>query len=271
MTKEEEEKMEIINAHAHIYPEKIAQKATIAIGDFYNIDMSLPAGTAEKLIEDGQKCGVTKYVVHSVATTAHQVRSINEFIKREMDEHQEFIGFMTLHPDLSLEEIKEEIDWCVKNGFKGVKLHPDFQKFYVDEERAENIFKSVGDKLCILIHMGDDRYDFSKPERLVKMAKKYPNVNFIGAHFGGYRCWDDAPLYKGLENVYFDTSSSLPFITPEKACELIRLLGVERFLFGTDFPMWDTANEMERFNKIKLSETERKLILSGNIKKLLKI
>ena len=71
--------------------------------------MSLPAGTAEKLIDDGQKCGVTKYVVHSVATTAHQVRSINEFIKREMDEHQEFIGFMTLHPDLSLEEIKEEI------------------------------------------------------------------------------------------------------------------------------------------------------------------
>ncbi|MBQ3115558.1 MAG: amidohydrolase family protein [Clostridia bacterium] len=263
--------MQIIDAHAHIYPEKIAKKATVAIGDFYDIKMDMPAGTAESLIEEGGRAGVTGYVVHSVATTAHQVRSINEFIKKEIDEHKEFIGFMTLHQDLTEQEVKEEVDWCIKNGFKGVKLHPDFQKFYIDGENAQKFYQIIGDRLPILFHVGDDRYDFSAPERLVKMAKKYPNVRFIGAHFGGYRNWHLAELYRGLDNVYFDTCSSLAFISPEKAKEIIDMLGAERFFFATDFPMWDATKELDRFMAINLSENQRKMILYKNIKKFLKI
>lgn len=263
--------MEIFDSHAHIYPTKIAQKATNAIGVFYDIKMEMPEGTAEQLLEDGKRAGVKRYVVHSVATTAHQVRSINEFIKREMDDHNEFIGFMTLHQDLTEEEVQREVDWCIANGFKGVKLHPDFQKFYIDGENAQKFYKIIGNRLPILFHVGDDRYDFSEPERIVKMAKKYPNVNFIAAHFGGYRCWHKAHLYKGLKNVYFDTCSSLAFISSEKAKSIIELLGADRFFFATDFPMWDAKKELERFNAINLTEKEREMILSGNIKKLLKI
>ena len=263
--------MEIINAHAHIYPEKIAEKATVAIGEFYSLEMKVKAGTTAQLIADGGASGVTKYLVHSVATTAHQVRSINEFIKREVDLHKEFIGFMTLHPDLTEEELNSEISWATENGFKGVKLHPDFQKFYVDGERAEKIYKAVGDKFPILLHMGDDRYDYSKPERLVKMLQKYPNVTFISAHFGGYRCWNDYYLYKGFNNVYFDTCSSLAFISTTLAETIIKELGADKFFFATDFPMWDTKAELERFNKIPLTNNEKEMILAGNIKRLLKL
>ena len=263
--------MEIINAHAHIYPEKIAQKATDTIGVFYDIKMEMPAGTAEKLIEDGNKAGITGYVVHSVATTAHQVRSINEFIKYEVDLHPEFIGFMSLHPSLSEEDVENEVAWAISNGFKGVKLHPDFQQFYVDGEDAEKLYRVIGDKLPILLHMGDDRYDYSKPERLVKMAKKYPNVTFIAAHFGGYRCWSDYEAYKGLNNVYFDTCSSLAFIDVLTAKKIIDTLGADKFFFATDFPMWDSVAELERFNKIPLTNNEKEMILAGNIKKLLKL
>ena len=266
-----EVKMEIIDAHAHIYPDKIAEKATGAIGDFYNIKMEMPAGTAERLIEEGNNAGVSRYIVHSCATKPHQVRSINEFIKSEIDKHKQFIGFMTLHQDLSEEDIEKEVSWCVQNGFKGVKLHPDFQKFYIDGEDAEKIYRVIGDRLPILLHVGDDRYEYSKPKRLALMAKKYPNVNFIAAHFGGYRCWDDVGVFVGLKNVYFDTCSSLMFIDAKKARELIDLLGAERFFFATDFPMWDAVGELNRFNNIELSEKEREMILSGNIKKLLKI
>ena len=76
--------MEIIDSHAHIYPAKIAEKATVAIGDFYDIKMEMPAGTSERLIEEGTKAGISKFVVHSCATKAQQVRSINEFIKRKL-------------------------------------------------------------------------------------------------------------------------------------------------------------------------------------------
>jgi predicted TIM-barrel fold metal-dependent hydrolase len=263
--------MEIIDARAHIYPEKIAKKATETIGIFYDIKMEMPAGTPERLIEDGKNAGISRYVIHSVATTAHQVRSINDFIKREMDAHPEFIGFITLHQDLSDEEVKAEVSWAVENGFKGIKLHPDFQKFNIDGENAEKFYRAASGKLPILFHVGDDRYDFSAPERLVRMAKKYPEATFIAAHFGGYRRWDDAVLYQGLENVYFDTCSSLPFITPKKAKELIDMLGADRFFFATDFPMWDARGELERFNKIPLSESERRMILSENLKRILKI
>ena len=99
--------MEIINSHAHIYPPKIAEKATDAISNFYDIKMSTDKGTAEILLEKGKRAGVSRFVVHSVATSTKQVHSINEFILREMGEHSEFIGFMALHPDMSEEEIAE--------------------------------------------------------------------------------------------------------------------------------------------------------------------
>lgn len=263
--------MEIIDAHAHIYPDKIAKKATDAIGDFYDIPMEMPAGTADSLLKDGKKAGIERFIVHSCATKPEQVCHINDFIKAEIDNHSEFIGFMTLHQDLSEEDIKKEVIRCKKAGFKGVKLHPDFQKFYIDEEKAEKIYRSVGKDFPILFHTGDNRYEYSKPRRLVEMAKKYPDVTFIGAHFGGYRCWDDAYLYKGLKNVYFDTCSSLAFITKEKAKEIINMHGAEKFFFGTDFPMWDATKELERFMQIDLTDSEREMILSGNIKKILQL
>ena len=263
--------MEIINAHAHIYPEKIAAKATDTIGIFYDIKMQMPAGTAERLIEDGKEAGVTRFVVHSVATTAHQVRSINEFIKKECEEHPEFIGFITLHQDLTEEEVFHEVEWALQNNFRGIKLHPDFQKFNIDDEIAEKFYRAASGKLPILLHIGDDRYDFSKPYRLVNMAKKYPGVTFIAAHFGGYRCWADAPIYQGLDNVYFDTCSSLPFISAEEAKRLIDLFGADKFFFATDFPMWDSKTELERFNQIPLTSEEREMMFSKNIKRVFKI
>lgn len=263
--------MEIIDAHAHIYPVKIAEKATVAIGEFYDIKMAMPAGVPDKLIEIGKKAGISRFIVHSCATKAAQVRSINEFIKAEMKEHKEFLGFMTLHQDLTEEETFEEVEWCVRNGFHGVKLHPDFQKFYIDDEKVEKIYRAVGDKFPILFHTGDNRYEYSKPYRLAKVAAKFKNVNFIGAHFGGYRCWNELDCYCGLDNVYFDTSSSLPFISAEKATGLIRKFGAEKFFFGTDFPMWNASEELERFYKLGLSDAEREKIFALNVKALLKL
>ena len=263
--------MEIIDAHAHIYPAKIAEKATEAIGAFYDIKMAMPAGVPERLIANGKKAGISRFVVHSCATKAAQVRPINEFIKREMDEHKEFLGFMTLHEDLTEEQVYEEVEWCVNNGFKGVKLHPDFQKFYIDDKNVEKFYRVVGDKLPILFHTGDDRYEYSKPYRLAAVAKKFKNVNFIGAHFGGYRCWNELDCYTGLDNVYFDTSSSLSFISKEKAESLIRKFGSDKFFFGTDFPMWDACEEIARFNALSLSDGEKEKIFATNIKRLLKL
>jgi len=262
--------MEIIDAHAHIYPSKIAEKATKAIGDFYDLEMEL-TGSPDALLTEGRAAGISRFVVHSCATKASQVRAINEFIKEETEKHKEFIGFMTLHQDMTEDEIDEEVSFCITSGFKGIKLHPDFQRFYIDDENAEKFYRVVGNRLPFLFHAGDNRYEFSKPYRLAAAAKKYKNVRFIGAHFGGYRCWNETEVYEGLDNVYFDTSSSLAFISAEDAKKMIERRGAERFFFGTDFPMWEAKEELARFDKVPLSSSEKEKILAGNIKSFLEL
>ena len=259
-------KYRIIDAHCHIYPQKIAAKAVTAIGEFYGIKMG-EDGTSESLIREGQTIGVERYVVHSTATTVHQVRSINEYIYSEMQAHPEFIGFMTLHNEMASEDIEAEVELALSRGMKGVKLHPDFQKFNIDD--AENIYEVTKGRLPILLHMGDRRYDYSAPERLRKMAEKYPEQVFIGAHFGGYSVWDKVGCLKDLPNVYFDTSSSLYFLDKQRAADLIHEFGHERYFFGTDFPMWRHEEEFARFLALPLTEEEREDVLFNNAARVL--
>ena len=90
----------IIDAHAHIFPDKIAQKATDNIGKFYDLYMNFD-GTADSLINQGSECGVSKYVVQSVATVPHQVKRINDFIVQSVAKYPDkLIGFGSLHPDM---------------------------------------------------------------------------------------------------------------------------------------------------------------------------
>ncbi len=265
---EQQKKYRIIDAHCHIYPSKIAAKAVNAIGNFYGIKMS-EDGTVNSLLREGASIGVEKYVVHSTATTVHQVHSINEYIHGEMEQHPEFIGFMTLHNEMDNQSIEDEVDLAIYRGMKGVKLHPDFQKFNIDD--AENIYRVTAGRLPILLHMGDKRYDFSSPQRLRKMAEKYPEQIFIGAHFGGYSVWDKVECLKDLPNVYFDTSSSLWFLDKSRAADFIHRFGPKRYFFGTDFPMWKHDEELARFLALDLTEEEREDILYNNAARVLGI
>ena len=124
---------EVIDAHCHIYPEKIAEKAVRGTDKFYDI-VSKFKGTASELIEQKAFNGVDKFVVQSVATTPHQVKSINEFVAKEVELYGDFIvGLGTLHPES--QTIKEDVLHLIELGLKGVKLHPDIQNFKIDEER----------------------------------------------------------------------------------------------------------------------------------------
>lgn len=259
---------EIIDTHAHIFPESIATKAVKNIGNFYKIFGDCSAGTAQNLVDEGSKHGVSHYVVHSTATTPRQVRSINNFISSMTEIHSEFTGLMTLHPDQTSEEIRSEIAYALAKGLKGVKLHPDFQEFQINEERAEKIYRETEGVLPILFHTGDSRYDFSTPTRLADVARRHPKQICIAAHFGGYDEWEKIGCYAGLDNIYFDTCSSLFFLSPEQARNIISSFGAEKFMFATDYPMWKYETEIERFLKIPLTEHERKLIFSENAKKM---
>ncbi|MBQ3848389.1 MAG: amidohydrolase family protein [Clostridia bacterium] len=266
--------MPIYNMHTHIFPQKIAEKATDSIGQFYDIPMEM-IGTSEALLDGGREIGVEKYLVCSVATKAAQVESIYSFVADECRKHPEFIGYGSLHPDC--ENIEKEVDNLVKLGLKGIKLHPDFQLFNIDDEKAMPIYEQASERgLPILCHMGDNRYTYSHPSRLMKVMKRFPKLIVIAAHLGGYQAWDDAEKceldgrpYFGNENMFIDTSSSLPFVDPVRAVKIIRRHGVERTFFGTDSPMWNEKKELERFMALPLTDDEKEKILGINAKRFL--
>jgi len=259
----------IIDAHAHIFPDKIAAKATENIGRFYDLAMSYSSGSSERLLASGEKIGVSCYLVCSTATRAEQVAAINDFVAGEVKKHSEFIGLGTLHPDTK--NYEEEVERVISLGLKGIKLHPDFQKFQIDDEKMLPVYRYLAGKLPILFHTGDKRYDYSSPKRLRRVLDKVPELVAIAAHFGGYTEWDDAYEYLKCENVYFDTSSSLFALSKEQAVKMIEHLGEDRFMFGTDFPMWDHETEYRRFLNLDLPAEVNRKILCENFNRLFKI
>lgn len=260
---------EIIDAHAHIFPSAIAEKATVNIGRFYDLHMD-SCGSSKKLIESGSKIGTSLYLVCSVATVPHQISHINEFIAGECRENNCFFGFGSTHP-LS-ENIEGDIEQIKALGLNGVKLHPDFQTFDADSPEAFKIYEIIGDSLPLLIHCGDDRYDYSSPKRIANIARNFPELRLIASHLGGYQRWDEAHEYlRGFENVRFDVCSSLAFMTPEKAAEHIHNFGAENCFFGTDFPMWSHDAELKRLMAVGLTDAELRGILAGNFKTFMNI
>lgn len=261
----------IIDAHCHIYPDKIAQKAADATGKFYET-VSLMDGTVSTLIKEGKRAGISHFLVQSVATTPHQVSSINRFIAKTVKNSDgTMTGFGTMHP--MSDDMDRDIEEVMSLGLEGVKLHPDIQNFKIDDFRMLKIYELCEkNKLPVLMHTGDKRYDNSNPNRLVPILETYTDMVVIGGHFGGYSVWDDAQKYlAGYENFYVDTSSSLWKISPEKAKELIETYGADKVLFGTDYPMWNPKEEIEKFMKIDISDEDRQKIFYDNAAKLLKL
>ncbi len=254
------------DAHAHIYPQKIAEKATASVGAFYDLKMD-NVGLPEVLLKEGRAAGIDRFAVCSVATRVEQVRSINAFIEGECRKHPEFVGLAAWHQDI--EDIEGELEDIIGRGLRGIKLHPDFQEFQIDDPKLMPFYRAAHRRgLPILFHTGDRRKDFSSPRRLARLLDKLPELTCIAAHLGGYTEWDAARECLEGPNVYVDTSSSLMFISRDEALRSIEHFGTDKVMFGTDFPMWRAGEELERFFGLGLTEEENRMILYGNFARL---
>ena len=253
--------VEIIDFHAHIYPDKIAEKASQATGDFYGITPAY-SGTSKELLTSGKAAGISRFVLLPVATKPDQVSHINDFIADEVSAHNEFYGFGTLHPDC--ENILKETEHIISLGLKGIKLHPDTQQFNTDDKRLFEVFDYIQGKIPLLVHCGDKRFDFSHPRRLKNVIDNFPHLQVIAAHLGGWSLFDEAFELLKDENCYLDISSTMMFLPPEQVEHYIHGYGVERILFGTDFPLWRPEQEVASFRRLNLSSFEFERIAYKN-------
>ena len=172
--------MTVVDAHVHVYPEKIALRAAESVGDFYQYPM-FKEGSIPAMLAAVEGSPITHHIIYSVATKPSNVESINDFIAAECKKHPNFVGFMAMHQDYPNPEA--EIERAIGLGLRGMKLHPDTQKVNMDDDRLMRIYELIEGRMPLVMHCGDYRTDFSHPRRMKHILHEFPNLVVDAAHF----------------------------------------------------------------------------------------
>ncbi|MDR1196048.1 MAG: amidohydrolase family protein [Endomicrobium sp.] len=262
--------MEIIDSHCHIWPEKVAQKAKEYLEKAFNHKMiDLPvADNLLKYMDDG---AISKSVISSVASRPDQVISINNWLFSIRNDR--FIPFASMHPffyefagsGALAEEMKR-----IKDNACGIKLQPEFQNFYVDDEKAFPLYEKLQKfNLPVIFHCGIELSSpgeiKSSPERIIKLLDKFPEMKVIGAHMGGFMIWEKAFETLAGKNIYFDTSDSIRVMKKELLDKFFEKHGFDKIIYGSDFPMQFPKEEVEFIKNLNISEENKQKILGVNV------
>ncbi|MCL2771756.1 MAG: amidohydrolase [Oscillospiraceae bacterium] len=261
--------MKIFDAHTHAYPDDIAEKACINLGKFYEFTVH-NAGTVDALIKSEKESGSSGFALFSVATSPEQVIKINNWLDevkiKYSDESMKIVCFTAMHHDFA--DKAGEVDRTLAMGFKGVKIHPDIQQIDIDSEKLMPLYETLQGCGIMYFHAGDSRYDYSLPEKIVKIKKLFPRLEIIAAHLGGYQRWETFEKIYRDKNIYIDTSSTSWAMPLERAREIIINYDPERILFGTDYPVSTAKTECEYIDKLRLNYNLTEKILYANAEKL---
>ena len=260
--------MRIIDSHCHVYPQFMAQKAVKGVANFYERESSFGDGLAPSVKPLWKERGVDHAVIFSVATKLNQVEPVNSFIASAVAKGDGFFtGLGTVHQDVP--DMGETVRSIMELGLKGVKLHPETQGCAVDDPRLLALYEACTDKIPVLIHTGDFRYDCSNPDRMAKVLRMFSHNVFIGAHYGGWSVWDEAAeKLHGFDNFFVDSSSTFYWVDKEKVRGYIKTYGSEKIMFGSDFPMWDVKPELDAMLSLKLRDSEYENIFHKTAERL---
>ena len=242
-----------IDIHTHAFHPKIAHKAVEHLNEHYSVACA-GNGTITNLLENERRAGIDMCVVLCAATAPAQVIPANNYaISLQRAHPDNVIAFGTVHPGYA--QWEAELDRLEAAGIRGIKLHPDFQGFWLNDPRLLPIFEAAQGRFVFEMHIGDKtspEKNPSCPYKLAAIVDAFPRLQVIAAHFGGYRMWAHAlKALAGKErsNLWFDSSSTTPFATPMLVKTLLTAYPADRILFGTDWPLYDPLDEKRRLQE----------------------
>ncbi|MDM7912917.1 MAG: amidohydrolase family protein [Methanotrichaceae archaeon] len=161
-------------------------------------------------------------------------------------------------------------------GVKGVKMMPLLQEVYPDDPKCSRLYEAVIERDMILItHAGRDPLDreevFGTPERFARTIESYPDLKLVLAHLGGLGMYDEVRRYllTAGRNVYFDTAYVSFYLKSDEMAELIKDIGSDRVLFGSDYPWEDPGRALEIIKGLDLSDNEIVSVISKTATRLL--
>jgi len=278
----------IIDFHTHIFPPRIKKAPSKYIDSdacFAILYSSAKAklATADELIASMDEAGIDISVVLNIGWTTHELCvETNDYILESIARYpKRLIGFCTVQP-YSLQAALDEIERCTQGGIRGVgEMRPDMQLLDLSDETVMPPLIEAMTKhhLILLTHASEPvGHEYPgkgaiTPDILYPLITNFPDLTLVCAHWGG-----GLPFYalmpevkRAMNNVFFDTAASPFLYSPQVYNQVIQLVGADKILFGSDYPLLAPSRLLNEIKSLNLpAETER-LILSGNAQRLLGI
>jgi len=262
----------IIDFHTHAFPENVSSKAMKKLSFDSGGLVPQSDGTIISLKKQMKKDDIDISVVLSIATNPKQQTNVNNFAKVINDEKSIF-AFGSVHPDA--EDVFEELERIKAMGLKGVKFHPEYQKFYVNDEKMKPIYKKISELgLLTVFHAGFD-YGFAPPyhcmpDNLLE-ALSWFDSPVIAAHWGGVSCGLEVIEKLCGKDVWFDLSFGYGNMPKAIAQEIIDKHTPDRLIFASDMPWHRPSWEKQLIETLDISKEDKDKIYYKNAKKLLNI
>lgn len=259
----------MIDFHTHMFPEKIAGKTLSFLSERCKI-APFTDGTPHGLGKSTEEAGLECSVALPVVTNPAQFDSINRFAEQYLEGR--ILSFGGIHPENA--DYKEKLLELKNRGFRGIKLHPDYQETFFNDIRYKRIISFACELgLIISVHAGfDPGYPdcvHCTPAMAREVLEEVQPQKLVLAHMGGFLRWDDVERELVGRDVWFDTAVVFGQIPDEQFVRICREHGTDRILFATDSPWSGQKESVEYFKNMDLPEEEKRQILSENAKNLL--
>jgi hypothetical protein len=259
----------IIDFHAHAFPDALAERAMPRLEQEGDV-VAVLDGKVSSLLRSMDEAGIDASVVASIATRPPQFDAILQWSAEIASDR--IIPFPSVHP--ADPDVVRRVRLVHERGFRGVKLHPYYQDFEVDEDRLRPLYDAAQDcGLVVLCHTGFDpafpRVRRGDPSRILRVVEAFPRLAFVAPHLGAWDDWDEVDRHLIGKPVWMDLSYVIGLIEPERARSLILRHPADRMLFGSDSPWAGQRETIAWVRQLGLDAEREALILGHNATLLL--
>ena len=259
----------IIDFHTHAFPDAVAAKAIPSLEKVGKITAHTK-GTVNSLLASMDLAGIDRSVICSIATRPEQFDAILNWSQQIRNER--LIPLPSIHPDDP--NFVERVYTVQKEGFIGIKMHPYYQDFFLNEERLNPLYEALSETgLLFVVHCGFDiaypRIRCADPAGILDLQTRFPKLRLISTHFGGWDLWDEVEEILIGKNIFMEISFALHYLKEEQVVRMINNHPPEYLLFGSDSPWVDQKECITRLKALPISKKLLTAILGENALKLL--
>jgi uncharacterized protein len=259
----------IIDFHTHAFPDAVAAKAIPSLENVGKIKAHT-AGTTRSLLASMDLAGIDRSLICSIATRPEQFEAILDWSRQIKSER--LIPLPSIHPDDP--NLVERVYTVQREGFIGIKMHPYYQDYFLNEKRLDPLYDALSDtELLLVVHCGYDiaypRIRCADPAGILRLHERFPKLRLISTHFGGWELWDEVEEILIGRKIYMEISFALQYLKEEQAIRMLNNHPPEYLLFGSDSPWVDQTEYITKLKSLALNDKLLTGILGENALKLL--